>query len=79
MLLIIDAIRILRYVLKDGQILSVGEYCSSDLWRRSGNILDFFNMIFKKDEIQFNNSLERTFDDGQEKEKAKTIFRVCYF
>lgn len=36
-------------------------------------------MIFKKDEIQFNNSLERTFDDGQEKEKAKTIFRVCYF
>lgn len=41
-LLIIDAIRIPRNVLKDGQILNVGEYCSSDLERRSGNILDFF-------------------------------------
>lgn len=79
-LLIIDAIRILPNVLKGGQIPSVGEYCSSDLERRSGNILDlFFNMIFKKDEIQFNNSLERTFDDGQEKEKTKSIFRIYYF
>lgn len=56
-LLIIDSIRIFPNVLKDGQIMSLGEYCSSDLERRSGYILDlFFNMIFKKDEIQFSNS-----------------------